>query len=150
MIERLGFVERLGFGVHGIVFLVESNEQVLLSAVKFHYQWAPYQRERDIYERLTDLEVTYLSGFETPRLLRADDELMALEMTVVSAPYVLNFAGAWLDFPPEFPEEVWQDWNRKNAEQFGSDWPAAQRILAELEEWQIYMLDPSPTNICFR
>ena len=42
------------------------------------------------------------------------------------------------------------DWNCKNEEQFGEDWPKAQAILAELEEFGIYMLDPSPSNIRFR
>lgn len=71
-------------------------------------------------------------------------------MTVVTPPYVLDFAGAYLDFPPKFSEEVWADWNRKNEEQFGGDWPAAQVILGELEDVGIHMLDPSPSNICFR
>jgi hypothetical protein len=148
--HSLRVVERLGFGIHGMVFLVEGNAEVLVSAVKILHEREPYRRERDIYERLAELAVTEIGGFEIPRLLRADDDLMALEMTVVTAPYVLDFAGAWLDFPPEFPEEVWQDWNRKNEEQFGTDWPAAKAILNELEERHIFMLDPSPSNICFR
>jgi hypothetical protein len=146
----LRVVERLGFGIHGMVFLVEGNAEYLISAVKIHHERAPYRREQDIYERPAELAVTEIGGFETPRLLQADDDLMALEMTVVTAPYVLDFAGAWLDFPPEFPEEVWQDWNRKNEEQFGADWPEAKAILNELEELHIFMLDPSPSNICFR
>lgn len=133
-----------------MVFLVEGNAEVLVSAVKILHEREPYRRERDIYVRLAELGVTQIGGFETPRLLRADDALLALEMTVVSAPYVLDFAGAWLDFPPEFPEEVWQDWHRKNEEQFGADWPAAQAILGDLEDLGIHMLDPSPSNIRFR
>jgi len=32
-------------------------------------------------------------GFHVPQLLGADDELMAIEMTIVSPPYLLDFAG---------------------------------------------------------
>ena len=91
-----------------------------------------------------------LLGFHVPQLLRSDDELLALEMTIVPPPFVLDFAGAWLDFPPQFPDEVWQERAEKWAGEFGSDWPQAQAILAELEEFGIHMLDPSPSNIRFR
>ena len=44
----------------------------------------------------------------------------------------------------------WEEWKRKNEEQFGADWPMAQVILGELEDLGIHMLDPSPSNLCFR
>jgi hypothetical protein len=140
---------QLGFGIHGTVFelIYESNSA---AAVKIHSSFDPYSRERDSYERLMAAHVQNIRGFKVPQLIQWDDELLALEMTIVKAPYVLDFAGAFLDFPPEFADEVWADWNRKNQEQFGDDWPEAQVILAELEEFGIYMLDPSPSNIRFR
>ena len=76
--------------------------------------------------------------------------MLALEIAVVTPPFALDFAGSWLDFPPRFSDEMWEDWNRKNEEQFGEDWPEAQAILGELEESGIYMLDPSPSNFRFR
>ena len=85
-----------------------------------------------------------------PQLLRCDDALLAIEMTIVPPPFVLDFAGAWLDWPPEFSDEVWTERREKWASEFGDDWPKAQEILAELEEMHIYMLDPSPSNIRFR
>jgi len=145
----LRLIERLGFGVHGMVFLIAGNAELRTAALKVLYERVPYRRERAIYERLAEMSVTEIRGFEVPHLLNADDELLALEMTVVTAPYVLDFAGAWLDFPPEFSDEVWQDWNQKNEEQFAGDWPAAQAILGELEDFGIHMLDPSPSNIRF-
>jgi hypothetical protein len=71
-------------------------------------------------------------------------------MTVVKPPFVLDFAGAYLDFAPEFSDEIWEEWTRKNDEQFGSDWPMARVILDELQDLGIHMHDPSPSNICFR
>jgi hypothetical protein len=91
-------LERLGTGIHGIVFAVESNAE--FSALKVHYFREPYLREREIYERLTELEVSQILGFEVPRLLDFDDELLALRMAIVTPPFVLDFAGAYLDFPP--------------------------------------------------
>ena len=91
-----------------------------------------------------------MRGFHVPQLLQWDDDLLALEMTVVTPPFALDFAGAYLDILPELPNDVWEDWKRKNEEQFGDDWPEAQVILGELEELGIYMLDPSPSNFRFR
>jgi hypothetical protein len=142
--------ECLGFGIHGIVVVLKSEAELGDTALKVFFAREPYQRERDAYERLTEARVRRICGFHVPQFLRCDDALLALEMTVVSPPYFLDFAGAWLDFPPKFPDEVWADWERKNQEQFGEDWPMAQTILTELEDFGIHMLDPSPSNIRFR
>lgn len=141
---------QLGFGIHGSVFALEDNDVPGVSALKIHHSREPYARERDIYERLAEAGVTDIRGFRVPRMIRCDDELLALEMTMVKPPFVLDFAGAYLDWPPEFPEEVWADWERKNEEQFGGDWPEAQGVLAELEEFGVFMHDPSPSNVRFR
>jgi hypothetical protein len=142
--------ERLGFGIHGTVMALESENKATVTALKILSSDEPYRRERDIYQRLKEMRAAEMRGFQVPQIVQWDDDLLALEMTVVVPPFVLDFAGAFLDFPPYFPEEAWDDWNRKNEEQFGADWPEAQAILAELEELGIYMLDPSPSNIRFR
>jgi hypothetical protein len=146
----LHLLERLGTGVHGIVFAVESNAEFGPAALKVFYAREPYRRERAAYERLKEHAVTQILGFELPCLLGIDDELMALKMTIVMPPFVLDFAASSLDFEPEFSDEIWAEWNRKNEEQFGGDWRMAQAILSELQDMGIYMLDPSPGNIRFR
>ncbi len=140
----------LGFGIHGIVVTLEGEHEGAVRAAKIHSSRQPYERERECYERLRDSGVRKLLGFRVPQLLRSDDAFLALEMTVVAPPFVLDFAGAWLDWPPEFSDEIWEEWERKNKEQFGEDWPMAQIILGELEDLGIHMHDPSPSNICFR
>ena len=52
--QRHGLVrdERLGFGVHGIVLVVESHTQPGRHAIKIHEREEPYQRERNVYLRL--------------------------------------------------------------------------------------------------
>ena len=141
---------RLGFGIHGIVHAIESNAYPGLAALKIHYAEEPFLREKQAYERLKEAGIIEIRSFRVPQIIDFDDELLALQMTVVKPPWVLDFAGAWLDFPPEFPEEVWEDWIRKNEEQFGADWPVAQMILDDLRDLGIHMLDPSPSNIRFR
>lgn len=148
--RRLRLLERIGFGIHGIVFMVEGNAELGTAALKVHSAREPYVREREVYERLREMGVTEIRGFDVPSLLDCDDELLALKMTLVMPPFVLDFAGAYLDFPPQFSDEVWADWERKNQEQFGGDWPMAQIILDDLRDIGIHMLDPSPSNICFR
>jgi hypothetical protein len=142
--------EGLGFGIHGIVVVLKSEQEVASTALKIHRSEEPYWRERDAYERLKGEGITRVSGFHVPQLLGCDDKLLALEMTIVMPPFVLDFAGAFLDEPPEFSEEVWAEWREKNEEQFGADWPRAQAILAALADLGVHMLDPSPSNIRFR
>ncbi len=89
-------------------------------------------------------------GFNVPQLLGYDAEFLVLEMTVVQQPFVLDFAEVRLDFPLEFPDEVWATWLEEKEEQFGERWPVVMRVLAEFEALDIYLLDVSTRNICFR
>ncbi len=149
-LRNCSLARRLGSGIHGIVYEIESNAQPNVSALKIHYGEGPYRREKEVYERLKETDVFEIRGFEVPRLVAFDDDLLAIEITVVMPPWVLDFAGAYLDFAPEFTEEIWEEWERKNQEQFGADWPMAEIILGDLQDIGIHMHDPSPSNIRFR
>lgn len=70
-------------------------------AVKFHDRTAGYEREINVYLRLRAHEVTHVGGHRVPILIDQDDELLAIEMTIVSPPFVLDFGGAYLDQPPD-------------------------------------------------
>lgn len=71
-------------------------------------------------------------------------------MTIVTAPYVLDVAGAYLDEPPDYSADVLSDWVREKAEQFDADWPAVQAILRQLEVHGIYLLDVNPGGVRVR
>jgi hypothetical protein len=142
--------ERLGFGIHGIVLVLNCESKAAATALKILGASGPYKRERDAYRRLSEARITKVNGFHVPQLLKWDDELLGIEMTVVTPPFALDFAAAYLDFPPSFSSEVWEEWTRKNGEQFGRDWPEAQAILTEFENLGVHMLDPSPSNLRFR
>ena len=145
--HRLLLAERLGFGIHGIIHVAENKSRGGKTAVKAHREREPYLRERDAYERLQAAGVTDILGFNVPQLIRADDELHIIEMTIVTRPFVLDFAGAYLDQPPKFAEEIWAAWESEKREQFDLRWPTVRRVLDALEELDIYMVDVSPSNI---
>src|SRR5262249_29635982 len=139
--------EELGFGVHGIVFAVHGQAEFDLSALKLHYQEAAYLRERDVYLRLQELNINEIRSCQIPQLLRWDDDLLAINMTIVERPYILDFGGAFLDSAPDFSEEVLADWRAEKIEQFGSRWPEADAILRLLETHGIFVIDVNPNNI---
>jgi hypothetical protein len=149
--NRLGLVKEFGFGVHGIVLSAESQINVgtspFRSAVKVHEREAYYLRERDIYLHLKERGIREIRGCAVPELIEYDNDLWIIEMSVVTPPYVLDFAGAYLDWKPDFSEEVMADWRADKQEQFGKHWPEVLAILAFLESHGIYMEDVSPSNI---
>ena len=76
--------------------------------------------------------------------------MWVIEMTVVTPPFLLDFAGAYLDWPPEFSSEATDYWFHEKQEQFGTRWAEVRNILAMLsDQVDIYMLDVNPGNIMF-
>ncbi|MGQ0636167.1 MAG: hypothetical protein ACT4QC_16260 [Planctomycetaceae bacterium] len=134
----------LGFGYDGIVF--STDRQSALKALRFA---SLFERERNVYERLRDNGVQTVLGFAVPHLMRVDEELWIIEMTIVSPPFVLDFAGAYLDTPPDYPEEVMETWRAEKAEQFGERWAEVRRVMSAFRQWGIYLADVKPGNIEF-
>lgn len=147
----LALGDELGSGVHGTVFVAESQpekaEGAAQSAIKVHQREPDYRRERDVYLRLKENDLIEICGCHVPELVRYDDELWIIEMTVVTRPFALDFAGAFLDRRPDFAEEVLADWQIEKQEQFSPRWPEVQRIIRMLENYGIFMVDVSPNNI---
>lgn len=146
---NLRLAEPLGYGIHGIVYAAERNVEPGNVAIKVHRSREVHERERDVYLRLRQAGVVEICGFNVPKLLRFDDELLAIEMSIVSRPFVLDFAGAYLNQRPEFSDEIWSEWEAEKREQFDARWPKVQAILRALEELDIYVVDVSPSNIAF-
>lgn len=144
----------LGFGVHGNVFVCQYHSQmskrIATNAIKVHDQRVSYVRERDVYLRLKDLEIESIQGHAVPQLIDYDDELLVIEMSIVTRPFVLDFGGAYLDHAPEFDPEVLEQWEQDKEEQFEKNWPKAASILSKLREYGIFVMDVNPGNIGFR
>jgi hypothetical protein len=147
--NRKGLVldQELGSGVHGIVFSAGNHAEGGRSALKIHERNVYYCRERDVYLRLQEHDITLIRGANVPEMIAFDDELWTIEMTIVTRPFVLDFAGAALDEPPDFSEEVLADRRAEKQEQFGSHWPEVQAILRVLERYGVFMMDLNPGNI---
>src|SRR5207253_4760660 len=66
----------------------------------------------------------------------------ALPISIVKPPYLLDFAGAYLDRSPDFPPEVMDQWHEDKAEQFGDRWPDVLAVLELLKtRYGIHLLD---------
>jgi hypothetical protein len=70
-------------------------------------------------------------------------------MSVVTRPFVLDFAGAYLDHAPDFSDEVLAEWRAEKQEQFGPRWAEVQAILRDLEGYGVFMVDVNPGNVAF-
>ena len=133
----------LGAGYDGTVFATDRP-----SAIKVLH-WRPqYETERDVYVRLRQHQVQLVAGCHVPRLIEFDDPLWIVEMAIVSPPYVLDFAGVYLDRRPDFPPDVRRQWEREKRAQFGSDWKHVPRVVFAFERLGISLADLSPRNIC--
>lgn len=117
--------------------------------MKIHERIAQYECERDVYLRFQEGSVTKIREFVVPRLIEYDDQLLAIEMTIVLPPYILDFAKCYIDAPPDFSAEVLTEKRRESEEMFGDDWRQVKLALAQLEGMGIWYADPSLRNIQF-
>ena len=78
-----------------------------------------------------------------------NDELMIVEMRLVTPPYLLDFGKAYLDSKPEYPVESMEEWEEEGVENFGHRWPDVKGILWSLRQHGIYYYDAKPGNINF-
>ena len=106
----------MGHGTQGMVFKTVQN-----TALKVHSREEAYQREVGVYRRLTKRKVTSIRGLQIPRFLNSDDQLFALEMSIVHVPCVLDFGSTYLDHPPEHLLRD-ESWMNEKEEDFGTDW----------------------------
>lgn len=141
--------DNLGFGVDGSVWLLHSKDRNHPWAVKLFRSTKPYERERDCYLRLAESQTESVRGFAIPAHLHHDDAWLAIEMTIVRPPYLLDFAGALLDEPFDFHEETWEAWELDRMEKFEDRWPEVRKVMSELEWLGIYLSDVHPGNIAF-
>lgn len=144
--SKLTLVGRIGFGIHGQVFAV-SGSGPLLSIVKVFESTDPYFRERDVYRRLQELDVTRIVDCSVPKLLTCSDDQSTLWMTMVTRPFCLDFAAAYLDELPANIPAFGPEWIAEKQQQFGKDWDKVCQVLSVLREHGIHQTDVSPTNI---
>ena len=136
---------QLGSGRDGTIW--RANRQSHVSAIKAHERAKSYARERDAYVRLRDRDVEEICGLNVPVLLDHDDRLWTLQMEIVAAPFILDFASVYFDAPADFSPEVMIDWEETCVELFGERWREVKVALARLKAFGIYYYDVSLGNI---
>ncbi|MFH5802846.1 hypothetical protein [Alienimonas sp. DA493] len=144
---RIVYTTELGAGYDGIVLGMAAP-----SAVKALRHERLYRKEVAVYRRLEEHGVRTVDGFRIPRLIRTDDELWTFEMSWVNPPFVLDFAGAYLDEEPPWAgdEEVYGTWLAEKQEQFGAErWSIVAGVLATFRRYGVYLADVKPGNIEF-
>jgi hypothetical protein len=111
---QLEFAETLGSGKDGIVVVARYKTKPSDVALKFFRFKDAYRREKHAYQRLEAFGVSRILDFNVPQLLRFDDELQVLEMTIVKRPFILDFAGAYLVGAPNSPLRCGRSGKRKS------------------------------------
>jgi hypothetical protein len=147
--RQIDITESLGSGKDGIVLVGKGKLNPARVALKAHRFSELYEREQAVYNRLKTMSKDTVIGFNVPRLINSDGTLLVLEMTIVERPFVLDFAGAYLDTRPEFSADIWADWEAEKREQFEQRWATVQEVITAFEAMGIYLLDVSPNNIAF-
>ena len=111
-----------------------------------------FQRERDAYVRLKKHDIQRIGIFNIPSLINVDESLWIIEMTFVAAPYVVDFAGAYVDTPPPYYWDSDMIQAREScSDHYGSDWADVAMLLDELREKHgIFLNDIRPRNIKVR
>jgi hypothetical protein len=139
-------IARLGSGKDGDV--LRTSRQ---SAIKIFKTVELYRSELRTYQLLDDLAIRVIERFNVPRLMGFDQRALLIEMTIVSPPYMLDFASCVDEVELEFlgfSEEVWAERELHWSETFGQDWPniqAARTTFSRLTG--LIYLDPSLNNI---
>lgn len=140
----LDLTNLLGFGQDGYVW--KTNRKTAVKAIERRHN---YTVELECYQRFKQRRISKLHGFSIPQLIDHDDELQIIEIRIVTAPYLLDFAKAWLDRPADYSEDVMQSWEENGQEIFEQRWPDVKALLASLAQFGIFYYDAKPANIRF-
>jgi hypothetical protein len=138
----------LGPGVGQDGFVRRSDR---LTAVKFFDRAERFGRELEVYRILQSKGIEAIAGHHVPELRDADVELLAIEMTIVTRPFLLDFAGAKRPAEvPDFEPHVLDEYYERLAELFGDRWRDALHV-AEVFKQQVgfVLMDVHPGNIAF-
>ena len=141
--RRIQTLSLIGYGLEGYVWKTNRG-----SVVKVFRHSNLFDRELAVYQRLSRLGLQKLQGFTIPQLLDQDRETWVLELSLVSPPFVLDFAAASLGKAPS--EMASPEWLAEKQRMFGRDWPDVQRLLDGLRLYGIHFPDVHLGNIRVR
>jgi hypothetical protein len=92
-----------------------------------------------------------MHGFAIPELIEVDRPLMAIEMTLIRPPFLLDFGKVYLDRQPPYRDdaEIIGNWHAEGHENFGKRWSTVLSPIREHESYGIWYVDPKPGNVMF-
>lgn len=136
----------LGAGIDGCVWRTSRP-----SAIKLCEREKSFRDEVESYRRLQDQNVRRILEFAVPRLIDWDEPLMAIEISIVSPPFLLDFGKVYLDGPPPYwnDSEIMADWHARGKEDFDDRWGQVLSLIGILQKYGIWYIDPKPGNIMF-
>lgn len=142
--QSCALTKLLGSGQDGIVYMTDVPSAV--KALRFEEL---FKRELKVYRRLKDNNVQRIGIFNIPSLIRAEESLQIIEMTFVPAPFVLDFAGAYVDTPPRhYWEPMMQETRNSKCSEYGSDSHHVNMVVNELRtKHGIFLSDIHLRNI---
>jgi hypothetical protein len=70
-------------------------------------------------------------------------------MTIVTAPWVIDFGKCYLDTVPPYDRKKLLEQARKMQREFGDNYSRLAGILWKLKSYGIHYVDAKPSNICF-
>ena len=121
------------------------------TAVKFFDRPDRFRRELEVYQVLSDKEIYQIAGHNVPEMYEWDEAALAIEMTIVERPFILDFAGAkYLDEVPDFEQHVIDEHVEHIQELFGEQWADALHVADMFcQATGFTLLDIHPGNIAF-
>jgi hypothetical protein len=137
------FNSQLGWGQEGYVW--ETSRR---SAIKVYRDNGEtnFNREFRCYSILSENDITEVHGFNVPQMIDCESRLLVIELTIVTAPYILDFGKA--NFRPhDFSDEVMEDYESDREELFEGNWLRVSNALSSLERFGIFYNDARPGNI---
>jgi hypothetical protein len=136
-----------------ICWVLETTERYALEgqrAIKVFWRDDTFERELAAYLRLRERKVFTVKDFNVPQLIDFDEELMVIEMQIVTPPFLLDFGKAYVDFRPEYSEDALACWEEQYRELWGEErWKIVRKLMANLTLVGIYYQEPTPRNIHF-
>ena len=81
--RQLRLAERLGFGIHGIIYVAEGKSAGGKTAVKAHREAEPFRRELSVYLRLQEAQKRDQFDARWPKVQAVLAELEELDIHMV-------------------------------------------------------------------
>ncbi len=138
----IDFDNPLGIGQEGMVW--KTNRE---TAIKVFDRIENFSREVACYTILRERDIYDVAGFTVRKLIEEDHELRVVEMSIVSAPYLLDFGKSWVGRRPDYSSEQWEEYEEGRKELFGANWDLVGSAMSVLKRYGFCYIDASPNNI---